>query len=602
MQLTEEYTVDIGSRFRWLHILIAALALVVIGRLFFLQIVAGDHYRRFSQEVSVRRVTIPATPGNIRGRHGRVLAGNTPTLDLVIIPQYVVDWPQVRAALTALLQKSPDEWDALWEKRRGKAAYHPIVVARDVTLDTVSQVRAHKTPWYFPEDPLDLRGVEVRPRMARRYDDGVLAAHILGYLKDSDAGEMEGVGGIEHYYNDRLRGVPGIQTHIVNAMGRIVDYPDVAARVTPVPPQDGEALQVTIDARLQIAARQAFGGRSGSVVALDPQTGEVLALYSSPSFDVAQLSSRDRSRVWQTLVADARKPLYNRAVQGAYPPGSTYKMVTAIAALAEGLVTPDEHVTCRGGIEIGGRRFGCWNKGGHGSVSLLRAISESCDVYFYTMGLRLGLDKIAHYAQLLGLGRPTGIDLPHERAGVIPTGDWKQMRFGQDPTAGDVASAAIGQGYNTLTPLQDALMVARLVNGGKIITPHVVRKSPLPPGEGQGEGAFNSTHLALIRKGMEGVVNAPSGTARHLAALKLKIAGKTGTAQTTGYESRVQKGDHAWFVGYAPYDNPKIVVAAIVEHGGHGGTAAAPIVGEVIRTYLTGESDVKKRSENVAAR
>jgi len=361
-----------------------------------------------------------------------------------------------------------------------------------------------------------------------------------------------------------------------------VDYPGILAKVSDKPAVPGVTIKLSLDLRLQEAARKGLGNRSGAVVALDPRNGEVLALYSSPSYDLNALAGADRAATWRTLSVDERHPLYNRVVQGAYPPGSTYKMVTALAALEAGVVTPDEKVVCRGGMEFGGRRFGCWNKGGHGAVDIRRAITESCDVFFYTMGYRLGLDRLAKYAHILGLGQKTGIDLPNERKGSIPSSDWKMKRFGQDVMAGDVVSASIGQGYDTLTPLQDALMVARIVNGGNPVVPHLAMKG-VPQGETL---KLNPDDLTLIRKGMEGVVNEPGGTARRLAALNLKIAGKTGTAQTTGYESKVQKGDHAWFVGYAPYDDPKIVVAVIVEYGGHGGSAAAPIVGDVIKAYL----------------
>jgi penicillin-binding protein 2 len=586
MKLTHDYTHDIAARYKWMQLLLILVAVLLLGRLYYLQIVRGEDYRRFSQEYSIREVAVPAPRGLIIDRNGKVLASNQPTLDLVAIPQYVQDWARVRESLAHLLQISPESLDAAWAKRKGKAAYQPITLASNLSLDAVSRLKAHKTPWYFTEDPYDLRGVEIEPRATRRYSDGALAPHLLGYLKESDDGVMVGASGIEAAYDDILQGTPGSRDRVVNAMGRVVDYPSVEARLTHRKALPGATLQSTIDSRLQAAARKGFGGRSGALVALDPMTGEILALYSSPTFDLSQLNSQ--------VMTDAGKPLYNRAVQGAYPPGSTYKMVTALAGLSEGVIQPDETVLCRGGMEIGGRRFGCWNKGGHGAVDLTRAIAESCDVYFYTIGIRLGLDRLAKYANALGLGKKTQIDIPNERSGLIPTNEWKSARFGREGTNADAAMASIGQGFDLLTPLQDALMVARMVNRGKTITPHVV-KSPLPPGEGQGEGAFNSTHLALIRKGMENVVNAPGGTARHLASLNLKIAGKTGTAQTVGYDSKAQQRDHAWFVGYAPYDDPKIVVAAIVEYAGHGGTAAAPVVGEVIKAYLQEKTDASTR-------
>lgn len=595
MKLTHDYTHDIAARFKWAQFFLAVFALLLLGRLYYLQIVRGEEYRRFSQDYSFREIVVPAPRGLIIDRNGKVLASNQPTLDLVVIPQYVQDWARVRDSLVHLLQVSPEILDDAWAKRKGKAPYQPMTLMTHLSLDAVSRIKAHKTPWHFTEDPYDLRGVEIEPRATRSYSDGALAPHLLGYLKESDAGMLKGASGIEAIYNDDLQGIPGSRDRVVNAMGREVDYPSVEARLTHQRPVPGATVQTTIDSRLQAAARKAFGDRTGALVALDPMTGEVLALYSSPTFDLSELYGASSSSYWQRMMTDAKKPLYNRSVQGAYPPGSTFKMVTALAGLSEGVIRTDESVVCNGGIEIGGRRFGCWNKGGHGSVSLERAIAESCDVYFYVVGMRLGLDRLAKYAQSLGLGQKTQIDLPNERSGLIPTSAWKLARYGRDGTNADVAMASIGQGFDLLTPLQDALMVARLVNGGKSIRPHVVKNITRGAAEPPLKTTWDAALAEPIRRGMEGVVNRPGGTAQRLAVLNLKIAGKTGTAQTVGFDSKKQQSDHAWFVGYAPYDDPKIVVAAIVEHAGHGGAVAAPVVGEVIKAYLQEDSHASAR-------
>lgn len=588
MHQTLDYTHDIEGKFRWMHVLLLAFAMVMFVRLYYLQVVRGEEYRRFSQEYSIRDVAMPAPRGLILDRNGKVLASNQPTLDLVVIPQYVMDWDRVRDSLAQLLQISPTVLDAAWEKRIGKARYQPLTIMTNLSLDAISRIRSQKTPWYFPEDPFDLRGVEIQPRADRRYSDGAIAPHVLGYLQESETGTLQGVGGLESRYDDMLQGIPGSRERVVDARGRVIDYPTVAARLMHHDPIPGGTIQTSIDIRLQEAARKAFAGRTGALVALDPMTGDVLALYSSPSYDLSRFSEVGRGAYWKQLLADKERPLYNRVVQGAFPPGSTYKMVTAIAGLTEGVVTLDEKITCRGGLEVGGRRFGCWNKGGHGPVSLSQAITQSCDVYFYTVGSRLGLDRLAQYARRLGMGAKTNIDLPNERAGLIPTSEWKENRYGRPGTVADAMMSAIGQGFNTLTPLQDALMVARLVNGGKAITPHVVMNKEISPEP----LPFDPIHIAAIRKGMEGVVNGPGGTAHSLAALNLKVAGKTGTAQTVGYDSKVKRGDHAWFVGYAPYDDPKIVVSVIMEYAGHGGTTAAPVAGEVIRAYLKEKPNV----------
>lgn len=617
MQLTQDYTQDIAGRFRWIHVLLFLFAAGMLTRLYYLQVVHGEEYRRFSQEYSIREAPVPAPRGLILDRNGRVLSSNQPSLDLVVIPQYVMDWEGVRASLSQLLDISPKVLDAAWARRIGKASYQAIVVMTNMSLDVVSRIKAQKTPWYFPEDPFDLRGVEIYPRADRRYSDGSIATHVLGYLKESEHGTWQGAGGVEAQYDNVLQGIPGSRERVVDARGREIDYPSIESRLVNHDPIPGGTIQLGLDVRLQEAARKAFAGRTGALVALDPMTGAVLALYSSPSYDLSRFSQADRGSYFQELLRDKEIPLYNRAVQGAYPPGSTYKMVTAIAGLSEGVVTPDEKITCRGGLVVGGRRFSCWNKGGHGSVAMVQAITQSCDVYFYTVGMRLGLDRLAKYAHMLGLGAKTQIDLPHERAGSIPTNAWKQKRFGRSETSADQLMSAIGQGYDTLTPLQLALMVSRLVNGGKAVVPHVVTTVVSPRNAPDGGAASSGSPLELalvqageemtgdnlsldptlveyIRKGMEGVVNGPGGTARSLAALKLKVAGKTGTAQTVSNDSKIKSGDHAWFVGYAPYDDPKIVVAAVLEYAGHGGAVTAPLVGAVIRAYLSDSVPVEK--------
>lgn len=610
MRLTQEYTHDIAHRFRFLHWILAAFFFILVGRLYYLQIYKGEDYRLFSHEYSMRELRTPAARGLILDRNGVVLASNRPSQDVIVIPQFVLDWNRTREALSQILSLPIETVDQIWQRRLGKPSYRPLLVASNVSLDVISQIKANQTPWFLPGDRYDLRGVEIYDRATRSYKHGNLTPHALGYLKEVSEAQLSklqtkhpdqyfaqavvGASGVEEYRDLWLRGRDGQSRRIVDARGREIDYPGVTSQLTDVPSLPGATLQLTIDERLQQVAHDGFAGRSGALVALDPQTGAVLALYSSPTFDLTKLSNDERHGYWAEVVTDAKRILYNRAIQGTYPPGSTFKMVTGIAALAEGLVTPDEKVTCHGGLEVAGRRFSCWNKGGHGAMNIVTALTQSCDVYFYTMGLRLGVDRLAHYAQLLGLGRPTGIDLPNERGGLIPTSDWKLQRFGRAWVTGDMPSIAIGQGYDALTPLQDALMVAMMVNGGKRIVPHVLERVVAPDQQELYRWQPSTTDslnispdiLALIRRGMEGVVNGPGGTARRLETLKLKIAGKTGTAQTVGYDSKVQLGDHAWFVGYAPYDDPKIVVAVIVEFAGHGGTQAAPIVGAVIKAYL----------------
>jgi penicillin-binding protein 2 len=382
---------------------------------------------------------------------------------------------------------------------------------------------------------------------------------------------------------------------VVNAFGREVTWPGI--ELLHEEPTNGANLHLTIDSRLQEAAREGLADRRGAVAALDPRTGEVLALYSAPSLDLNRLSLPEGNAYWKELVTDKGRPLYNRAIQGTYPPASTFKITTSSAALGEGEITPRTELFCGGGLNFGGRFYQCWRDGGHGHISLARALASSCDTFFYQLGLKLGPDKIARYAGLLGLGGLTGIDIPGEKAGLVPTEAWKEKRFGVRWQAGESLSTSVGQGYNTVTPLQNAVMIATIAGGGKKVIPHTASKLIDKNGnvvyawqEKQQGQVLPQEVVKSIKEGLEGAVEGPEGTANRLKALGLKIAGKTGTAQVISKEAWrggvEELKDHAWFVGYAPYDDPKIAVAVIVEHGGFGASAAAPVAGRIIETYL----------------
>ena len=341
------------------------------------------------------------------------------------------------------------------------------------------------------------------------------------------------------------------------------------------------------------------------MVAVDPRNGQVLALVSSPAFDQNIFSGGVSSQQWQELINDPQKPLINKAIQGEYPPGSTYKIITALAGLQEGVITPDSTHFCPGGMRYGRRTFRCWKRGGHGQINVKQAITQSCDVIFYQTGLKLGVDRLAWYAKAFGLGAPTGIELDHERGGLIPTADWKKKRTGLSWQSGETLSIAIGQGFNLATPLQLAMKISAVANGGKLFKPSLL----LPDEDGSantGEHASNvmvgripvsQAHLDVVREGLWEVVNGERGTARSIRVKGIDISGKTGTAQvfTRRSENALKEEDmvdhlrsHALFVAYAPSENPTIAVSVLVEHGAHGSTTAAPIAQQVITTYLAG--------------
>lgn len=611
MRLTHEYTHDIVPRFKYLTWITAAVFLIIIGRLYYLQVIKGPYYHFFSAQNSIKEANVPALRGTIYDRNGVALVENRPAFDAVVVPQYVVDRGRMLQSLSAILGMPESDISDILQKARGFPGYQPVIIKTDISNDEIASIRANKTPWPDETDRFDLRGVDVQMRYAREYKDPLASSHLLGYLKEIDAdklkkfkdapgyhykmGDFVGIGGVEEVWNVSLRGTDGFDQKVVNAFGREVTWPGIELlREEPV---NGTNLHLTIDARLQEAAKEGLAGKSGAVVALDPRTGEVLALYSSPSLDLNKLSLPEGSNYWQEIVADEKRPLYNRALQGTYPPASTFKITTAAAALGEKQITPETTLFCGGGLSFGGRFYQCWLKGGHGNISLVRALASSCDTFFYQLGLKLGPDKIARYANLLGLGVPTGIDIPGERSGLIPTSTWKEKRFGVPWQAGESLSISVGQGYDTVTPLQNAVMIATIANDGKKVTPHISSRLTDKAGnivyawqEKPPEQVLQPEIVKSIKEGLVNVVDSPEGTGFRLKALGLKIAGKTGTAQVISKEawrSGVEElKDHAWFVGYAPYDDPKIAVAVIVEHGGFGASAAAPVVGKVMEAYL----------------
>jgi penicillin-binding protein 2 len=424
-------------------------------------------------------------------------------------------------------------------------------------------------------------------------------------------GDLVGKTGLERRWESYLRGVNGGQQVEVDSLGRRLR---VLREVEEIP---GHTLRVTLDRDLQLAADRALGERAGSVVALDPRSGEILAMVNHPSFDPNIFARGIRPQEWRALIRDRTHPLMNRAIQGQYPPGSTFKFIVAVAALQEGIVNPFTSVRCAGGLSYGNRFFRCWRKGGHGSVNVHEALVHSCDTFFYQVAQRLGVDVIAQYARWFGLGEPTGIELDHERSGVIPDSAWKLRRFGQPWFAGETLSVAIGQGYVTATPLQMANALAMLATGVRF-RPYLVREVESPEGavvfrqepQRVAELAVRPSVLKQVRDALRDVVE--RGTGKNARLPNVAVAGKTGTSQVVRLgKERPHPGrlprehrDHAWFVAYAPAEDPEIVVAAVVEHAeGGGGAVAAPLVRSVLREYFAskGARENELHAENRSA-
>ncbi len=563
-------------------------------RLWYLQVVKGAYYYELAENNSIRTVMLRPPRGIIYDRNGRPLVENVLTFDVSLVPEDAPDLDKAVALLAPVVQMSPEEITAeLQDAAPIRTKYEPVKIREDAPWSMIAYVEAHQD---------DLPGVVIEPEHRRHYPYGSLAAHELGYLgkaspaqqrQQETTGLLIGQSGIEREFNGILSGSPGRRLIQVDAAGRRVKDLGVEE------PRPGTDLFLTIDLDVQQVAEEALGKRAGAVVAMDPNTGQVLAIVSHPSYDPNLFPRGISARDWTRLADNPLHPLYNRAIQSAYPPGSTFKIVVALAGLETGVINPREKVLCSGYIVSGRRIFRCWDRKGHGLIALHRALVESCDVYFYTMGARIGFDRIGDFAKSLGLGSITGISLPDEKPGLIPTEEWKQQHFHQRWFEGDTFINSIGQGFTLVTPLQACVMMSAVANGGDVYRPLIVDKTR---NRNTGEVdtvapdlrrhvALDPTDLAIVRAALVDVVNGAGGTAHAAQSAMAVVAGKTGTAQVIsepipGSKLRRKLKDHAWFVGYAPADHPLIAVAVLVEHGGHGGTSSAPIAKRVIEEYL----------------
>ena len=598
---------ELRRRSQFLFVLLAVAFLGLTARLVFLQIVQGERYTYLSENNRIRIKRVPGTRGMIFDREGQLLVDSRPSFDLIFVPEDSGERPENTLKLLAgYLRRDPGELLKIFEENKNRAAFDELVLGRDIDWPAVVAVETHQ---------LDLPGVSLRARPRRNYSDGPMAAHVLGYLGEINQKQLKnlkdqgyvigdeiGQYGLERRWEELLRGQSGGQQVEVDALGRRVR---VLHEVTDVP---GYTVHLTLDRQLQETAYEALKGKEGTIVALDVNSGAVLALASTPAFDPNTFARGIKSDEWTGLVKDQLRPLSNRATQGQYPPGSTFKIVMSIAGLEEGVIQPESFIQDPGFYSFGNRSFRDWKKGGHGSVNLHKAIVESCDTYFYQLGPKLGVDRIAKWARAFGLGEKTGIALDDERTGTIPDTEWKRKRYRQPWFPGETVSVAIGQGYVTVTPLQLANMIAAVANGGKLYRPYVVNKVESVDGATVREYGpelirtieLKPDTLKRVRAALADVVSAPRGTGGAARSQVVSIAGKTGTAQVVemkgGYVKTEQLAyfnrDHAWFVSYAPVENPQVAIAVLVEHGGHGGDAAAPMAKKVFEKFI----EIQKQS------
>jgi penicillin-binding protein 2 len=593
---------------RVLAVVITLVFAVFFLRLVQLQIIEGEQLAQLSTRNFIRSTRVEAPRGDILERDGDVLATTRPAFGVHVIPAELRRPDVAFAVLGRLLEREPDAIRERVGSPRGRARWQPVGLDADLAWEELARVESHRYA---------LPGVVTDVRARRDYKGGPLAAHVLGTLGEVTAaqletrtfagyraGEIVGQTGLESLLEPRLRGRDGGRNVVVDVAGREIEVIDEVESV-----RGGTAL-LTLDVDLQRAAYAAFVeagpdvAPAGAVVALDPRNGDILALVSYPAYDPNDFAAGVDPEVWRRLREDPWKPLQNRAVSGQYPPGSTYKAIVAAAALEVGVTHPADRVYCPGSFRLGRRTYRCWKREGHGSVDLHDALKMSCDVYFYTMGVRLGIDRLAHVARGLGLGAATGSPFSDERTGLIPTIAWKEKRFGEPWIEGETVSAAIGQGFDLVTPLQLAVAYAAIANGGRVVKPRLALSLfdsegalvEQPPAEVRGQAPVNPKHLAAVLDGLEAVVSEPRGTGGRARVPGVRVGGKTGTSQVVGlqhtehlkeHEVPVQYRDHAWFVAVAPVEAPQIVVSVIVEHGRHGGSTAAPIAQKVLATYFT---------------
>jgi len=571
----------------------------IVARLWELQLIRGDSFDELSRSNRIRLVRLPPPRGSILDARGRVLGENRPSFTFSVMPGELRNTRDVIEECSAILGLTPEKMRGLLERSSSVPKFMSFPIKKNLSLEELSLIKSRAS---------NLKGVNLEVKPFRYYPFGEALCHVAGTVGEISAdelfrgarlgyrsGDLVGKSGIEKECENHLKGEEGWEEIEIDAKGRSL------ASLSRRPPKGGADVILTVDTDLQKFVEKTFIHRAGSVVAMDPDTGEILAMVSKPGFDPNLFSPSMSERQWRTLNSDPLHPLENRSIRGLYSPASAFKIVTAAAALAENVVKVDEQFTCKGEMELGGQVFRCWNPAGHGKVSLHKAIVESCDIYFYSVGLRLGADLIARYAALFGLGKPTGLGMAQELPGLVPTSAWKLRSYGESWKDGETLTIAIGQGYLVTTPVQLAVMTSAMANGGRVLKPAIVRQIRSPE-----KGVIfdyepvvrwalplDSRQLAILKKAFRDVVLDRKGTGRKCFIPGINVSAKTGTSQVISAKQRTGESDqipyhertHAIIVAYVDDRPKKLALVVIVEHGGGGGRSAAPLARKIIARY-----------------
>lgn len=575
---------------------------VIVARLYFLQVKEADKYKMLSDENRISTRFLVPPRGLIFDRNGEIIAKNEQDFQALMVAEQTPDIAETLKTFKQIVPLTEGEEQKIRKDLKNKRRFIPIKLKDNLSWNEVSKILLHAP---------DLPGVEIDEGLSRYYPYADIYAHVLGYVgpvSDKDKkdnplymvpGFKIGKSGLERYFDYKLQGKGGTIKLEVNAYGRVMNEIERNSG------EEGQSLILTLDARLQRAAYEAFGEESGAAVVLNVRTGEILALVSTPSFDPNLFTNGISYKHWNALLKNERTPLVNKAVSGQYSPGSTFKVVVALAALEAGVIDLNTRFNCSGGLDVGNIRFHCWRHSGHGSLNVVEALKHSCDIFFYETAMKLGIDKIHDMAVKLGMGNVLEVGLDNEKAGIIPTKAWKKARFGTSWTQGDAANSGIGQGYVLVTPLQLATMLARVVNGGYAVQPTFIKPTEKELSKIK-RLDISTKNIEIVKRGMFEVVNGTGGTAGR-ARFNINgamMGGKTGTTQVRRISMKERSSgilrdeqlpwrlrNHALFIGFTPVDNPRYSVAVIVEHGSSGSGVAAPIASKILQEAL--QLDIK---------